>query len=767
MLDSLNLQQMIEEVKVQERRVQRATLILGMVIVAVVIIGGWLLLQNRTTSAGGLFYYDGRQSEWVPNEGVPHTPLKVEVAENGDIWVQLQSADGLLHYNRTVFDIFRREQFGTESGKLAGGFVLDGDEVWGATEDAVIHFDGQSWTAYPEAVPEGSRPAMLAINDAGVYLATEDGALMQFDGENWTESELPGGDALPTALYGLSDRLWLSQGGLWRYRDSAWSRVQPAGLDFDETTHLLGLETGSAWVLHQGILYNLDTNQTVVTSYKLDSFGLPPTANVTDFNPSGGRLWIATDQGDVAINLSNGDITPIKSPTGSDPEAYTTSIAFESNGVPLATRVNFDLLAQAVDQTDILLILFAVLFTLFFAYILTLQMSRLPLMRRAHNLLRETLPDMPVRRVIHISPRVIVEYYIVFMLFFVGNLVLRNGRLSSQPTQTILLLIGAIIGVIALMWLWRFRKNYGLLSTEEQSHLRSRYLMAALFVVLYSAVLYAIIDLTFSSEESIIIALVAIVIVTVLTDLAFGGWQRIARRILYRRIYDTAMNQGNYDDALARVARWRKRLPNSPLIMGVEATILGYAGRYAEEEKVWRQAITEMQNDAPPVISVVLSDLARAVYNQGRYDEALPLLETAIRIAPQTGQSYARLAVSYMNQGIAPERALTLMEHALEYTPSAAYWNNRRALVRGDYAVALAMNSQLESAGTQIETAQNEISAKFQPGLARLAYLTGHLHLIQKQNEAARQTFKRAVELDAAGGAGQMARAMLESLPAH
>lgn len=768
MRDSLDLEALYQEVRAQARRENRHRLIFLGLLAAVVIAGIALLPRINATKAGALYFLNVSDNMWLANAPAPDTPVDLDVADNGDIWVILRAQDGILRFNRDKADIFRRDDLGAPSADVIA-FALRGDTFWGVTSTAAIHYDGTVWRAYPEAVGT-ARPTSLAITPGGVHITDADGHLARYEGGVWTRVPLvdllpqsPAADDNPQLL-AQGNLLWLKYGGLWRDDTEAWEAVTVAGRDFGADTQLLAAESAGIWLAQGDVIFQVDSDGQTLAEYRLTDWALPSGTAITSFAPRDQQLWVATSNGDRVINRATGQATPITVGAGEDPQARTTRIRFEANGIPIATRVNSAQLAEVVDEVDILLLLFGLAFTAVCAYALTIHMNRMPAFMAAREQLFAALPQLERRDSIYMSARLIIEYYVLFMLIFVANLALRNDNIAPTTQQLIVVGVGVIVALVIASWLWRLRAHYRALLPAERAALRSRYTLIGAGVALYSLALYAVIDLAFRSAENTLVVIGVFALIALVTDFALGSGQRLIRRLVYRRIMTGAVNDGRYEDALRLVAIWRQRFPNSILLRQVHASVLDYMGRYDEEDAICHDILLRTQNSSPMAIARALADYGRTRALNGDADTALGLLEASVRIAPNFWQTYSRMADFYISTGEAPDRAVVFAQKALEYAPDSAGQGDRRALLRGDLAAACALNGDWDCAEDHIATAQAAISKGFRPGRARLALIAGTIAHLRGDVQAAMAHFQEATELDPQGVSGWMARHSLEQL---
>jgi tetratricopeptide (TPR) repeat protein len=230
-----------------------------------------------------------------------------------------------------------------------------------------------------------------------------------------------------------------------------------------------------------------------------------------------------------------------------------------------------------------------------------------------------------------------------------------------------------------------------------------------------------------------------------------------------------ALSRANYSAALRRVRLLRRFQPRSPLFLFLHGTVLLFAGHHAEAEKLLRESLAEGQNN-PSLAKAqgnALENLGYALLEQQRYGEAIQAFEGSIEIIPESAGPYSGLAEVYLRQGIKPERALELMEKALEHKLRSRQ-TRRTDLYRlgkmwGNHAWALAMLGQHTKAAESLDHAFSEANQNHKPGLAGLYYRAGQTMRLRGAQATATEYLERAREIDPQGTAGNLAaRALTE-----
>jgi tetratricopeptide (TPR) repeat protein len=226
----------------------------------------------------------------------------------------------------------------------------------------------------------------------------------------------------------------------------------------------------------------------------------------------------------------------------------------------------------------------------------------------------------------------------------------------------------------------------------------------------------------------------------------------------YQRLLNWATRGG-----LARMERVLRIFPNNLAFLTNQSVLLLHVGRIEEAEHIIRELLERhrKRNIYAGATALQLNNLGVCLTFEGRFAEALPILEASVRIEPKYAHTYDSIASWYLDQNLDPERALELSELAVELpTPDIL---GSQPVRQATSARALALTGRdtraealLEQALSTLDQARPEIAAETyrQAAYARLA---------QGDRETAEAHFKRAVALDPDGLFGKLAGRALEA----
>jgi tetratricopeptide (TPR) repeat protein len=228
--------------------------------------------------------------------------------------------------------------------------------------------------------------------------------------------------------------------------------------------------------------------------------------------------------------------------------------------------------------------------------------------------------------------------------------------------------------------------------------------------------------------------------------------------LLYRRFMYWVSKGG-----LPRIERMQRVFPNNSTLLHFQAISLLNIGQVVEAEHTFRALLSRKYHLSIGTIPLLLNNLGYCLTLVERYDEALPILEAAIRIDPSTSSSFDSLAQWYLQQNLDPERALELTEIAIANTKSELI--DSIGVQHATSAHAAALTGRISRAKALLSQALQAID-KVQPSTAaEINRQVGYAYLAMGDEQAARTHFTRAVELDPNGLYGKLAQRAFYSLP--
>jgi predicted Zn-dependent protease len=221
------------------------------------------------------------------------------------------------------------------------------------------------------------------------------------------------------------------------------------------------------------------------------------------------------------------------------------------------------------------------------------------------------------------------------------------------------------------------------------------------------------------------------------------------------------LNRADYDEAIARAGKLLRWFPETARFHYIQGRTLRYAGRLAEAEQAFRSSIGKGQVRAEPEQAFRLECLGEVLLELGRFKEATSAFEAATKIYPPYAGSYSGLAEAWLRQGREAQRALLLVDKALELRQNDVrtrhHDRHELAYMHANRAQALALLGRKEDALSAIETASRVGDPEFIPGLAATFWRCGVALRMLHQVDGANEKFRKAAEMDPRGLYGKLA----------
>lgn len=209
--------------------------------------------------------------------------------------------------------------------------------------------------------------------------------------------------------------------------------------------------------------------------------------------------------------------------------------------------------------------------------------------------------------------------------------------------------------------------------------------------------------------------------------------------IIYGRFYFWVRN--NLPQSLERV---RFLMPYNYPWVGLQGVAYRSNGAYIQGADFHRANLSDRYSLRWNYIAIELNNYAYSLIELGRYAEALPLLEAALRINPTSAPSYSTLIYYYLKQEVELERAEQLIPFVFAFTQST----------RGElYSIALAQQAYLaallkrpDQVETPFELAQDYAAQAHPLRAAEVYWHLGETARILDKPLRAHQLYLRTIE---------------------
>jgi hypothetical protein len=659
--------------------------------------------------------------KWQQTPRLQGAAFEIQVSANGSVWVASTFHAGLSRWDRDHWTWFKGEDFGTQTNYTSGGFALASEEVWGATQEAVVHWDGAKWHRLPI---HGEPESIVAAGDEA-WTITSTGTLTHYTANRESATDLRGSipanwvkrvSTRPVLGRTTDGTLWLVWDGVWRQQGEEW---RAANLPRD--SRLLRSQGDSVWFWTGKSLVALDGNGTQAKTYA------PDEPSVLDVAAAGDSVWIAGQRGVRQIAGADRSIELL--PPNA---AVVPRLAISPDGVLWAV-------AQMRGGTAYLSIAGVVLVTILFVA-LTLWAMQAVLTSPSVSPLglpRGSPPPLPsLRKII-----LVLTAGVAAMLVLVFLLQQIIAKFPAKPASAFVW--GYVIAV--LLWI--------AIGVSKGKQTIARATGSALAWLAFLLTLQFGLDWFFKAFRNPGIAVIIIFVLVPFLGLLIGlavEWPL--------RWVNAKLRRGDYVSALWRVDALLPWWPKAAGLRYVRGTVLLFAGRSQEAESDLRESSASGSGKGTKPQAIALSNLGYALLDQERYAEASQSFEQSNTMTPASGSAFNGLAEVLLRQDQQPFEALRNLDRAIELKRGwrktdrhmlAYMWANR--------AWALGNLGRTEEALAALQDAEKENTPNFVPGFAGAHWRMGMALIAMDRRAEALEHFRRANEADPHGNYGNRA----------
>ena len=684
----------------------------------------------------------------------------IDISASGVAWVR--TLKGLNRLDGPSWRNFTAADFGTQRGSLTGGFALDGDEVWGAGSDGVVHFDGKRWQCYRNPLAP-RRPTSIAAVHGQVWVIDHDGNLSHFEGGVWTvhKIELDGvrwraeSDQAPELAATTDGTLWLVYQGLWRCAGASWTRIAGATGDAE----LVGVTSpgwyvkdgkktetrGGVWVRDGNDVVGFDVDGTVAVRYKPRDLGLMETAFVYEVAGRAPVFVVSSSQGLIWFDGSQWHGEQLKQ-LGM---VTAASIAVAPDGTIWGIghpRFNVWLLTALT----LIPLIIGVAYSVWWSG----QKAHYERKATQEAVLHATgtLPE-DLKAAEPSGAQTLTSVAVVVALG-IGGYWLVKRHWPSAP-----------VWLLPAFWLAAHTITTVMSSLKKRKPLPNdpigpggppRYDWSKSLTAILGGL--ALIVLFYGSSIARHFHIRWLAAIPGLA-LLFGGRFLFSGYDLFRGyLVEREIKRCRYGKAL-EILDGPLGWPPTGLWKLLRVDALFYSGRAQEAETILRGMVETEHNAAHKTLA--FEHLGRVLLAQGRYDDAKRSFEAAIKLTPGRSAAHAGLAEVRLLRDAEPVQALADAERALDLhrvsLKERRIARARLAIIRGNQAWALARLGRSAESQQAIEAGAREMSPNYIPEAAGFYWRAGMAMVAIENSTAAAGHFRRAAELDPAGYYGRLA----------
>ena len=699
---------------------------------------------------------------WEPAPPLDSRGYNIRVSPSDVVWVQ--TARGLSRLDGTSWHHFTASDFGTERGRLAG-FALDGDEVWGAASDGVVHFDGKRWQRYSNVVAMEQATSIAAANRQ-VWVIDRAGNLSHFDGARWTVRKLD----LPGVRWGAgSDRgpelavtghgtLWLAFQGLWRSDGASWTRITGTTND----AALLGTTSpgsyllhgksvntlGEIWISYRGEMAGFDERGGPPVRYTLHDLGFLDSTTVYRIAGRAPFFAVTSDQGIVWFDGTRWHAEQLKSLGMVTASSIALSPDGSLWGIGYPSTSPQSVLYRSAAFANVILTLFALGFPLWWFSRKARhqgQITREAILHATGALPEDSEEPSPWKTAGG-----------VVLVLVLGGAGYGAVKHYWPATPTWLLPVFFLTAHLTTTFAGSLKKRKPKPSDPIGPGGPPRYDWAKSIPAILGSLAVAVLLYGGSIARHFHIGWLAAIPGVAFVfggQFVFHAYEMFRVHRAEREIKGCRYGQAleMLDGPLGWPSTWFWKL--------VRADALFFSGRARDAEPILRELL-ETGKD-PGSKALAFEHLGRVLMAQNRYDDAKRTFEAAAKVMPMRPAAYSGLAELRLLQDLDPVQALEDAERALRLHRDSLLDRkgnkDRLATLRGNQAWALARLGRGAESQQAIEAGAREMDSNYIPEVAGFYWRAGMAMLAIENVMAASSHFRRAAELDSQGYYGKLA----------
>lgn len=703
---------------------------------------------------------------WEPLPPLASIGYDIRISDSGVAWVQTDK--GLSRLEGASWRRFTASDFGTEHGYLYGQFTLDGEEVWGAAFDSIVHFDGKRWRRYPNSIAT-KHATSIAAAKGQVWAIDHEGNLSHFDGGAWAvrKLDLPGvswsvvSGRPPKLAVTANGALWLALQGLWRYDGTSWTRISdatskaellgatPPGTFIDHGKKIV--THGAVWVRDGGEVVGFDVDSgAVAVRYKPHDLGLMDSARVYGVAGRVPVFVVASSQGLVwfdGIKWHGEQLTGLGISVASS-VAVAPDGSLWGIGYPPASPASP--LYRIAGLAGLILPIIAIGYPIWW-------------WKRKFRYQRQTTQEA----VLHATGTLPEDLQgagpsgwktaagiVVVLVLGSGSYWLVKRYWPAAPPWLLPVFFVAARMISAVTG--SLKKRTPLPSDPIGPGGPPRYDWAKSLTPIIGGL--AVIVLLYGDN---IAHYFHVRWLAALPGIAFlfGGQFLFHAYDMFRcHRVEREIKKGRYGKAL-EILDGPLGWPSTCLWRLQRADALFFCGRARDAEPILRELVETQRNAGERTLA--FEQLGRVLMAQNRYDDAKRAFEAAAKLMPARSAAYSGLAELRLLQGVEAAPALGDAERALQLHGDSLVQKKvaqeRLATIRGNQAWALALLGRSAESQQAIEAGAHEIDLQYTPEVAGFYWRAGMARLALDHATAAAGHFRRAAELDPQGYYGKLA----------
>ncbi len=755
MRDTLDLQALIQQGKFYQRAQSRFWVRFFLIALIYFILQGFIAAYSQPP----VQLLRATAKSWETVQLPPNCyPTAITHTADGTLWMWNGCEDEIWSYAGSVWSVYPLTlPTSSLNNRLLATY---GNHVWGVAGTSVIEYDGSLWRVHANVLPD-EQIMDLAVSALGVFIVDDNDQLSIFDYSAWSTQSLATLLAYPyapeyrTLAAGPDGSIYLSYEHIWKFDGLHWVRFLPLPANPSGDYYVYAVADDYLW-MYDGYYTGSVSLRDPVPTFKATSIQWYPDA-VTLADTT---LYSVT--ADYVYRLDGTTFDEIApAPTG----GTVDSIAVDAAGAVYAvyrTPMYYDRgyrVANAVAEVLNSMLLPLTLLIAFYAY--RYRPVTLKRRRPTQQAIWKVLPLAPDDVTIQVGGGIYRTWRIIFFLLVLGAPLTGIVFGTQAPVWILAPYVLALgFGLVPLGLRWRrYLPKTRNLALEDSSVVNAYVSLVSLCGVVPLLVVSEVVFGPFRDFAVFYAAFAVFVILFVAALLLNQVLSRVMLRILRQSL------AGEHERVMARLPQYERWLPFGRFALFVRAFNAQLRGQAAEAEGLYRRYIAETQL-VPQVAGLGLVNLGQTVKDQGRPVAALPFLECAAQILPESSAPYHELAVYYLEQQSEAARALELTDAMLIFMRKPRGWLQRReyhvsALTR---AWALAANNRWEEGAPLVNMVLKSLDPLLIHDNAATYVVLGHIYALLNKDDEARAYYTRALETAPDSMSSREAQAALQNL---
>ena len=668
MTDSLNIAESVREGE-RRLRVKRRWRWFGFLLIILVVIVAQFFANFLLRPPSRLYAFDGTAwNEIMLPEN--EAPSQVTTTNDGSVWVSTLSDCGFLRYREGNWSECSGNTGAANDYQNGTSLVATHeDDIWAVYDNSILSFDGTSWKPYDNVLPNMGVNDIEA-SDLGVFIIDWYGNITRFDGNSWTTQNAANVLPIPPlgGYGGAASLTKTTDGTIYvAYNSNIYS------YDGTQWKLLALLQSITVYQLYDGgdnFLWVVDNNNSLgVINLDGQPTFTPRNAGLintypTQFLISNGVPTVLTSEGIYQWETNRWRQFSVQPPKTT---AYSQTLATDTSGTLWIVSHDQSIYDPYSSlRRDFALFLRYGWWVIGIGGLILMTLIHPGAGKRAREtqkLVWATMYDTPDLVTVQAGGgfyRVWSMFLVLVCLFALLAYLWAEFRGWTLVKILSLLVVLLWIALPIILRARGYKPARRSLYVEDHILAQSHRILAALLI---GVLLYVPVQLLwerFDLERDLGVILLPLVSFYLAWFVQKSLVDSYVKSII-------VLHKMKDDQAVQAQLAWMERfLPMQRDCLAFRADLKHLKGELHQASLMYRQVIYQHQTEPRPV-SINMVNLAEILEKQGCHDQALPLIECAIKIMPESALGYSKLAEHYQQRDLEPERTQALVTAAAQF----------------------------------------------------------------------------------------------------